>query len=307
MRQFEQLGHHDKPPRITPVHGGHMSYERLLIQTDDDTLFAKIHDASQFTDPTRERHSREYLIKEHAMMEHLRQQSYEHVPIHSHLLEEHSLTMEGLSPEDGWHWRAPQTHIDQYIDNAMAALLALEEVDHPYDFLDSHAPAYEALINEGWHNLDTDDLSRVTNNLQHIYPRLCPSLQPAALDLLQSLPSLHSQSPNSAAPTRFCHHDLRQANVAWHPEHGVRIVDWSWAGTGLAGADRTSLLVDLHKSGHDVSAHLEDHFNPAHAHILLGFLLSRSIAPTRDSDKTVRFHQAVSAVSTYSLLSESGH
>ena len=302
MRQFEQIIGQDKQPRITPVNGGHMSYERLLIQTGDEVRFAKVHDVARFTDPIRERHSREYLIKEHAMMAHLRERNFSHIPAHSRLIGDHSLVMEGLSPDDGWHWRAPQDNLDQYVHDVTSALTALQETDHPADFLDSHGPAHDAFIAEGWQSLDTDRLRRIHQNIQNLYTRMQPRLQSAAVRLLGSLQVISENQPNTSEPSNLCHHDLRQANVAWHPEHGARIVDWSWAGVGLAKADHTSLLIDLHKSGHDVSNYLDVHFNHQHAHLLLGFLLARSVASARDEQSVVRFHQTVSAISTFDLL-----
>ena len=302
MRQPEQIISQDTQPRITPVSGGHMSYERLLIETEDAVQFAKVHDVARFTDPVRERHSREYLIKEHAMMTHLRERGFLHIPAHSHLIDDHSLVMEGLPPDDGWHWRAPQDHLSKYISDVTSALTALEEMDHPADFLDSHVPAHDAFITEGWQSLNAASLERIHQNIQNLYTRMQPRLQSAAVRLLGSLQVLSEKQINASEPSRLCHHDLRQANVAWHPEHGARIVDWSWAGIGLAKADHTSLLIDLHKSGHDVSNYLDAHFNPVHAHLLLGFLLARSIASTRDERSVVRFHQTISAISAFDLL-----
>ena len=71
---------------------------------------------------------------------------------------------------------------------------------------------------------------------------------------------------------------------------------------GAERADSTSLLVDLHKSGHDIRRHLTTHFNSEHAHLQLGYLLSRAIAPSYDEFSTVRFHQLASAISTFDLL-----
>jgi thiamine kinase-like enzyme len=99
----------------------------------------------------------------------------------------------------------------------------------------------------------------------------------------------------------FTHHDLRQANLAWHPQLGVKIIDWSWAGTGRKYSDTTTLLIDLHKSGHDVEKYL-DYFNPDHALTLIGFWLAHSLWPTKSDDDSVRFHQVVSAISAYNLL-----
>lgn len=303
MPRLEQFIYSEQQPRITPVVGGHMSYERLLIDSDEhELLFAKLHDASRFTDPIRERHSREYLAKEQAIFSHLRTQNFAHVPSHSRLIGDHTLVMEGLSPEDDWHWRAPAEGSEHYVADILVALDELEHATPPVDFLNSHAPAHEALIEEGWQSLDAHRLHLVGLALQRAQPNMHPRMQPVVQELACQLPRLRDTQLALDAPSSFCHHDLRQANVAWHPDHGVRIVDWSWADTGLAKADQTSFLIDLHKSGHTVTHHLTTYFNPDHAHLLLGFLLARSITPTRSSESEVRFHQAVSAVSAFDML-----
>lgn len=303
MRQPERPLYGHETVRVTPVTGGHMNYERLLIDTSDDgLLFAKLHSAEKFTDSVRERHSREYLHKEQAMMSHLRREGYADVPAHSRLADTHSLVMEGLSPEDDWQWRATQHTIDTYIDEVTAALTRLEQIQRPSDFFDSHAPTHRALIDEGWASLDSQRLGLLQQKLRSVAPRLQPRMLQTVEQLIDSLPTLCQRPLPATPPTRLCHHDMRQTNVAWHEQHGVRIVDWSWAGIGLEKADHTSLLVDLHKSGHDVSHHLSIHFNPDHAHLMLGFLLARAIAPSGGSGNEVRFHQTVSAVSTFDLL-----
>lgn len=300
---YEHLLHSSEKLHITEVAGGHMSYERLLINSDEHGLqFAKLHNASLFTDPVRERHSREYLVKEQAMLSHLRAQDFAHVPSHSRLVDDHSLVMEGLPPEDGWYWRAPTEESERYTTDILAVLDELEHIEHPTHFFNSHAPAREAFIEEGWQSLDTHRFHLVGLTLQRLQAHLHPHMQPAAQELAHQLPRLRVTPLPLDAASSFCHHDLRQANVAWHPDHGVRLVDWSWADAGLEKADQTSLLIDLHKSGHDVKRYLATHFNPDHAHVLLGFLLARSIAPACGSESEVRFHQAVSAVSAFDLL-----
>lgn len=285
----------------TPVQGGHMNYERLLIASEDaDIQFAKCHDATRFSDPIRERHSREYLAKEHMIMEHLRHQQYDHIPAHSRLIDDHTLLMEGLSSSNGWHWRAPDGE-SSYVQDVLSALETLEGVAPPSSFLDSHGPSHAVLRDTGWPQLDEQQLALVKANLHKTAPHLHTRLRSDAHQLADTLESLRGSAPSDTQALWFCHHDLRQANLAWHPQHGVRIVDWSWAGMGLEKADSTSLLVDLHKSGHDIEPYRETHFNPEHAHLTLGYLLARSIAPGGDSS-SVRFHQTASAVSTFSLL-----
>lgn len=299
---YEHLARSSERLQVTEVSGGHMHYERLLINTEEDgRIFAKLHDASRFTDPVRERHSREYLTKEHAMLMHLQAHDFPHIPADVKIVGDHSLIMESLSDDDGWQWRAPSDNTEQYTRDVLAALAELETIAHPPNFLDSHGPAHTAFATEGWHNLE-GQLDTVAHTLHSVLPKLQPHMHRSAQELASSLATLRAHPLPPEGPSYFSHHDLRQANVAWHPHYGVKIVDWSWAGVGLERADQTSFLIDLHKSGRDVTSYLEDHFNAEHAHILLGFLLARSIAPAQDNNTTVRFHQTVSAISTYDLL-----
>ena len=71
---------------------------------------------------------------------------------------------------------------------------------------------------------------------------------------------------------------------------------------GLPNSDTTMFLVDLTKSGIDVSEYLDRYFNPDHAHILIGFWLARALEPPSKSNPEVRLHQLASAITAYNLI-----
>lgn len=282
-----------------------MNYERFLIEDDARIEFVKHHNPLLFSDHAREQHSREYLLKEHAMMRHVRDQDFAHVPAYSRLIGDSSLVMEGLSENMHWHWRAPSPH-SSYLEHTLSSLTRLSQIDAPDNFLDSHAPSHVSLVADGWRSVDSTQLEQVSSHLYTVSSSMHPRFQMLIPQLVGELYELRDTAPNTMPSTHFCHHDMRQANIAWHPDGDVKIVDWSWAGLGPEKADHTSLLIDLHKSGHDVTEHLDEHFDADHAHSMVGFLLARSIAPSLDPASTVRLHQAASAVSAYALMQQVG-
>jgi hypothetical protein len=103
----------------------------------------------------------------------------------------------------------------------------------------------------------------------------------------------------------LAHADLRQSNLAWHPTEGVKIVDWSWAGPSSPGLDKTSFLIDLAKSGVDITRYA-NHFDTVHARKLMGFWLGRAIQPALPGS-IVREHQLASAITAFELLCSSSN
>ena len=87
--------------------------------------------------------------------------------------------------------------------------------------------------------------------------------------------------------------------MAWHPKRGTKLIDWSWSGPGESGSDITSLLIDLHKSGHNISNYYKE-INLDHCLTLMGFWLNHATWPYR-SDDTLRFQQFLSALSAYEI------
>ena len=87
--------------------------------------------------------------------------------------------------------------------------------------------------------------------------------------------------------------------MAWHPNYGTRLVDWSWSGLGESGSDITSLLIDLHKSYHDISPY-QNIINLDYCLTLMGFWLNHATWPYHGND-TTRFQQFLSALSAYEI------
>lgn len=284
--------------------GGHMSYHRLIAtMTDGSKLFVKGHGKEAFNYPIPEAHSLQYLQKEKLMYDHILRHSDSLTPKSVDILHGRSLLMEALPVEDGWHWRAPKTNVDTYIRNTIQALEKLQQLPLPESFHDTILPTYQTHIHEGWRVIDDETTHKISRKVTEFTERMREDFRESARLLVDDLGRLQSEFYTLPFPDKLhmAHHDIRQANIAWHPNHGTRIVDWSWAGAGRQNSDITTLLIDLHKSGHDVQPYMHL-FNDDHALTLIGFWLAHSLWPTRSSNDTVRFHQVVSAVSAYILL-----
>ena len=288
----------------TYADGGHMAYHHLHATTHTgQTVFIKSHDKQAFTDPIREAHSRQYLHKEMKMYNHIRTYNFTAIPENVALLDGHTLIMDAMSKEDGWHWQAPETEIDRYMENVLQSVSSLQDVSLPQDFHDTMLPTFDTHKKEGWESINNADILMIKDKLEQWHDQMRPELKVQIARIVSELPQLQAEFSSLSDPSEFVltHHDFRQANIAWHSEKGTKIVDWSWAGIGRKNSDATTLLIDLHKSGYDVSRHMA-YFNAEHALTLIGFWLAHSIWPTRDGSDTVRFHQAVSAISAYDLL-----
>lgn len=287
------------------VDGGHMAYHRFIaVRNNEPDLFIKAHNPHTFTDPVREAHSRQYLHKENKLYSHLRQYNFKAIPNSVKLHDGHTLMMEALDGVTGWTWRAPND-LNTYIQSALKHLDTLQSMPIPDEFHDTILPTYDTHIHEGWVELNDNLLEQFNRKITNWSPKLRPEFQTIVPEIIRDLPTLKQEfdNINHADEKYLCHHDFRQANIAWHPEHGTRIVDWSWAGVGRKNSDATTLLIDLHKSGHDVGSYMHK-YNPDHALTLIGFWVAHSLWPTRNDDNSVRFHQAVSALSAYDLLAK---
>lgn len=298
LRSAHQLA--QIPTSLTPVavDGGHMNYAKNMIITPDQSLFIKSYEGGGDVD-----WHMSALHKESAIMGHLRTSHYPHLPAFSHATGP-DLFMQALPPDYGWYWRAPKQMIDAYIRDCLDAFTTLEQMPVPADI--TNIPStMNAHRSEGWQTFDDDRLSMLTDFVDQQTSRLRPASQKTARRLLADIPRLQRIAKDNPLPDSFvfCHHDARQANIAWHPEHGVRIVDWNWADIGRPGSDATMLLVDLHKHGHDISAY-HHAISTEHCVTLIGFWLYHALQPIGEREPSIRLHQFISALSAYEVLTD---
>lgn len=298
--------------RATSVDGGHMAYGRWLIDAGNGgkRYFAKGHRPELFTDPVREGHARQYLEKEQAFFAYLRSQGFKHVPEFSELVGGSLLVMDAYSPADNWQWEA-EFASDQksYIEAALGCFddLQATPIASPEHYFPKRI--MKVYMEEGWDFLNEERIAQIQQRMalwqNDFHPETAEwaaRLSPRIAEFIAPGRALYDQ----AQQLYLCHHDARQANFAYHPERGVKLIDWSWADVGFKNADSTMLLIDLTKSEVDVTPYLATHFNPEHALLLMGHWLGRSIEPTRDGDTTVRFHQLTSAITAFELLTLTG-
>lgn len=290
----EKLAYFGDRCDISQPSGGHMGYDRHIVSLPDSTRgFIKRHRAERFTDPLREQHSREYLVKEADVYRQLSPQT-PHIAQFHELVSDHTLILDAYDKRDGWHWRAPanQDLRAHYINDVLSALKDIEQIS--FENAGPVPPSDESFAREGWGNYG--------ENRDSIMGLLAASNVVSASELHGGLDELYAQQQNfKPIPlTHFAHTDIRQSNLSWHPEQGVRIIDWSWASASSPGLDTTTFLIDLAKSGIDVSDYMSE-FVPHHARTLIGFWLGRAILPSQHGTN-VRQQQLASAIAAHQLL-----
>lgn len=279
-----------------------MAYQRVLFEdAEGTTYFAKAHDPSLLSEDWRRDEMVYFLEKEARIYRHLEMHGFQYAPT-LELFENDMLVLKGLTEEEGWYWRAPtDTRFQQqYFEDISTAFRALEEIPAPPP-RDIDEVSIDTFYDHGWDKLhDTNTETLIRQNLLRWEHELDNNLVEEAELLVKNIGSLAIKRINTTGNT-FNHHDARQSNIAWHPDHGARIVDWSWADNGLEGGDTTMLLLDLHKSQLDVAENL-NHLNPVYAKMILGYWLQRSQTEHMEGNDNVRMHQFISAVKAGTLL-----
>lgn len=284
-----------------PTWGGHMNYQRFVAKLPSgEKVFVKEFAPEQFTDTAKKERSKLYLEREHEVYRYLSTANFSAAPGHADYCDG-TLVMDALSAEDGWLWRHPSdTALRQrYITDVLTASdeLARIPVIPPHEAI---MPSYISFHDEGWGSYE-DSKDKVTAKLQDFAASASTSDATTVRRLIDNLDTLaattHAASPDDLMV--MSHHDFRESNIAWHPDFGAKIVDWSWAGPGPRHADATMFLIDLHKRGVTVDEHMA-YFNPDHALTILGFWLLHST--WEGGSTTVREEQIRSALAAYELL-----
>lgn len=288
----------------TPIEAGHMSYRRFTVETTYGPLFVKAYDAGLFSDSIRSEDAKRHLEKEAATYDFLGSQGFSNIP-EFHEFRGDMLLLSDLPANKGWYWELPSDIANRrkYVRDALETAGNIASLAPPLNNLE---PRRSMLIfhEDGWSNIPykTADslLKSGLTKWQHL---LHTETADVARKLLGGSESMRTVALNGEV---MSHHDLRQANVAWHPEHGIKIVDWSWADSGVPGGDTTMMMIDLKKSGFEIPDNLHAQFNPEFAALLFGYWLQRSNEPHREGNEMVRFHQFISALIAYQLLHRFG-
>jgi hypothetical protein len=290
------------PQNFRISEGGHMAYRRVLF--DDafgEAFFVKAHNPSLLSEQWRRDEMIYFLDKEARVYNHLENHDFTHIP-KLELYDENMLVLRGLTSQKGWHWRTPNNQLqqEQYILDVLASFKALESVP-PMKTNHQDEVSLDTFYNYGWdklHDINTSNL--VSNNLVRWRNSLHPETPRSALQLAKFAQTLAVKRINIQKNV-FNHHDARQSNIAWHPEYGVKIVDWSWADAGLKNGDATMFLLDLHKSNHDIKDSVNT-INPVYAKMMLGYWLQRSQTEHMEGNDNVRMQQFISAIKASELL-----
>lgn len=280
------------------INGGHMQYDKIIATKNDHSVFIK-QTSTRYDDIKRNR-LRQYLRKEAFTTSYLRCHGYNGIPSRSILRDDDTFIMETMTPDEGWLWRAKNETLDIYIKSAKEKFDELENIPLPPDTFDIES-SRDSFIKEGWASLDEQKIAKLRELSLGFLDRLTPHSQNITKKLLADLPALLNAGSRHSDIKKlvFCHHDIRQSNMAWHPKRGTKLIDWSWSGPGESGSDITSLLIDLHKSGHNISNYYKE-INLNHCLTLMGFWLNHATWPYRGDD-TLRFQQFLSALSAYEI------
>jgi hypothetical protein len=272
-----------------------MGYSRQIITLPgNQSIFVKQHDADKFNDNEREYHSRRYLLKEHAVYEWLKTtDAHRYIPRRTELSGDTTLTMDAYRKEDGWQWRVPpdESVRERYIEDALGAAESLNQL--------AHIPSIEHGVRNTCVSIEQEGWSVFESKEQRIREMLA-EFGDDGISLANKLEELSVAARQIPARPNdsFAHHDFRQSNIAWHPVHGVRIVDWSWAGPAFEQSDTTSFLIDLAKSGVDITKYMY-HINDDHALRLIGFWLSHAVDRPAPGNNNVRVQQMLSAITAF--------
>lgn len=303
---IEILGQPKDMLDIEVINAGHMAYDHLFVRSGESDLFVKQHIAERFSDPFREAHSRAYLEKEFNLYEYVAQRGFSYIPDRVDLIDDSMLAMDALKEEDGWLWRAPRNEqFDTYVQNVLAAIEQLElvPVDTDSTYHEVINPTYETFWEEGWSDISEEKIEAIKAKIIQLSEKWSEDQKESALSLIISLSALRERAKtiDRNVPLFMAHNDVRQSNIAWHPREGARFVDWSWGDPAPHNADSTMFIVDLAKSGHDISKY-KDRINSDQLVVLIGFWLAHSLWETRDGSSTVREHQVASAVAAHNIL-----
>ncbi len=299
---------------ILPVSGGHMFYDKCVVRTPhQNPLFIKGFNESLFTDQQAADSTRQLLIQEADAYEALQNTSYAFLP-DDIAYDRHAdiLYLTAHLPEDGWHWDLPTnpTHQQHYIRDVLQALNSLETVPASAITSSGRQPSLDEVYQNGWHLLNDYRMRQKSiDRLELFRPQFHDHVQPGVDRLIEFLGSdlfdqAHEFVRVHVAKERpvVAHFDARQSNIAWHPDHGAKLVDWSWASPAPYGTDRTMFIIDIFKTGYDVTDLVPYNLEPGHALLQMGHWLSRGSRPSAPGDNNVRFHQMASAVSAAQLL-----
>lgn len=305
----DMLNSSDKSNDITETSGGHMAYEHLIISGQDKSIFVKTINLNKLHNQTDAKNLQKYIQKEKMYYDHLTDIAFSKLPSNIDFVDDKTLVMDALLDKDQWKWRIPKNDdSNKYIADILDTLSQLNNLDVPYH-IDEYlgiTPTHITLWDEGWAGIDDNKIRQINQKIESFNDMFRPESKNKIQNLLNNLSNLKDIAAYSRKLDNLVlsHNDARQSNIAWHPDQGVKIVDWAWAGLAPEKADSTMFLIDLAKSGYDVDKYLSEHFDKNHATTLIGFWLNHCMQSNPNDSETIRFQQVVSALAAYELINK---
>lgn len=276
---------HAKP--ISEGFGG--ADRRIVTLESGETVFVKI----ALNPKTTERLQQEIRIYKMLQAYH-----FSHIPqLLTYSPTQTAMVLENLDKEEQWEWSSSWT-VDRLAKTLEAmdelAELKLNKADRAYLTKgDLHA------IDLAWESSGKASLKALHDRLSRL--GLGDYKQIDFIDLEKR--AAHFIFIND----HLVHNDMRQDNCAWNPRlRQVKIIDWDWAQLGDRRIDIAALLVDVYKSGLNITDKFEHRLDNSALSWLANYWFKCAATPIWEGgDDHLRDVQLQSAIAAYELLNHS--
>ncbi len=277
---------------VRPVEGGYSLAERGFIDLPGDkTIFVKV--------GTNEDTQR-WAKKELTVYEYLESQSYPFIPdVLSKNSDRTGFALDALLSEEGWNWSEEWT--TERLDATLVAMDALAQL-HPVDkLLTSPSETAVDTSRNGWNILVESP---------ELQARLLDKLEKAGHNQIAKNINLHRELERSSQfvlkTDTLVHYDVRSDNCAWNSAtNKVKLVDWNWAQLGDARVDTSATLVNIQRSGFDVSVAYIDRLDADALQWLAGFWLRGAATPIwKGGSESLRDRQLECGLAALYLLKQ---
>lgn len=255
---------------IEQVTGGYSRNRRGIVHTGDGSLFVKEVDEGLLPGDGQE--ERDWLAKDHGVMELLRSEGIDLVPERSWLSADSKVLMMTAYPaNEGWLWDLPEESAIQqnYVDAVVSNCNKLESATFTKEDVErlNLTPYFRDKLSDPEAHQNFFELDDEIDNLVERFELLAASSDnPQQRVLLHSLAvavqnksSLqelsHSMSSLRKQPNEvFSHCDTRTDNLTYNPRlNKLVMVDWNWASQTPKMFGSTEFLISVAVRGVDVS------------------------------------------------------
>lgn len=281
-------------PTLQKSGNGFTMADRGIVTLADQTqVFVKIG-----TDDN----TKTWARKEIEAYEFLEEQSFPHIPkLLAHNVDRTGFALEALAAGGGWDWTDTwnRERLNKTL-SVMDELATLTPLAAPHDIF---ARGMISETADGWRPLaeSTEKQTMLREKLRASgHGTLAETVDFPAMATLSARFVFRNDS--------LVHNDVRADNGAWNPSLGaVKLIDWNWAQISDRRIDTNSLLVQVHKSGFDVTSQHADWLNADALQWLAGFWLNGAakIGLHNTSEvTTLGDHRLLSGIAALKLYSE---